>query len=218
MGKTKILIVDSKEIFREGLARLLENESDIDVVGTYATGFEAIQKTETLEPDVILLGIEVQDCSGIDAIRWISRSNSNTKIIAVSHSETRHDLFQALKSGARGYVSRDITIEVLCKTIALITEGDIILPAWVAAEMIVEFSLAEKSSLSAELSTREQEVLKLVTKGDTNKEIATKLFITVNTVKVHLRNIMEKLHAENRHQAVVVALEKGIVPPLIEGY
>lgn len=200
--------MDRREIFLQGLAKLLEGRSDFKVVGTCFSVLEAAEKVAKLKPSVILVDIEALECEGVKVIQHIYELLPEIRIIILTHSETIGDLSFALKARARAYISKDITVEALVKAITLVADGEIVISPPVATELLKELTSLERVKEEAEgkgstdhLSKREREVLTLVAKGATNREIATTLFITRNTVKVHLRNILEKLHVHNRQQA-----------------
>ena len=215
MGKTKLLIADRHEIFREGLARLLGDTTEIEVISTTCESWE--EDVIKLQPDIILMDTEISKCSGIEAIQRIHQKLPKTKVIALTHSETKADLLSALRAGARAYISKDISLENLVRNITLVIEGEIIISPPMAASLIDNFCLPIGQQMTVEpgddtiLSKREQEILSLVAQGFTNKEIAASLVISEHTVKVHLRNIMEKLRAHTRQQAVFLAKEKDLL-------
>ena len=217
MTKIKLLLADKSEIFREGLAKLLEREPDIEVVCACRTGLEAIERANEHQPDVILIDTELPECSGIETIQRIHERLPNTNIIVFTHSEAGADLISAVKVGARAYISKDVSLEDLIKAIALVAEHEVIVSPPMATRLLAEISFLEEHK-NAEvgdvtlLSKREEAVLPLVAQGLTNREIATTLSISEHTVKVHLRNIMGKLHAHTRQQAV--ALMRGRKPTI----
>jgi len=212
--KVKLLLAEQSEIFREGLVKLLEHEPSIEVVCTCRTGLEAVEAANEHQPDVILIDTELSECSGIEAIQRIHERLPKTVIIVLTCSKVSDDFFSAVKAGARGYICKDITsIENLIKAVTLAADGEVIVSPPMAARLLAAFDLLKEHKDAAELgdvtllTKREQAVLSLVAQGFTNREIATTLSISENTVKVHLRNTMEKLHAHTRQQAVVLARE-----------
>ncbi|TET88289.1 MAG: response regulator transcription factor [Dehalococcoidia bacterium] len=210
-------MADKRKIFCEGLAKLLESAPDIEVVCTCCTGLEAIERANEHQPDVILIDTELPHCSTIEAMQRIHERLPNTNIIVLTHSEADADLISAVKAGARAYVSKDVSLEDLIKTIALVAEGGVVLSPPMASRLLAEINLLEEDKGAAKaggvslLSKREQAVLSLVAQGLTNREIATSLFISEHTVKVHLRNIMGKFHAHTRQQAVALASKKAAI-------
>jgi len=213
--KVKLLLADKREMFRDGLVKLLERQPDIQVVGTCSTGLEAIERAKKHQPDVILIDTELAECNSIEAVQHIREVLPNTNIIMLTHSETHADLISSITAGAMAYVSKDVSLKDLIKIIALVIEGEIVISPPMAAQLVKELGFLEKHKRSAKvediglLSKREQVVLSLVEQGLTNKNIATSLFISEHTVKVHLRNIMGKFHAHTRQQAVTLARGKA---------
>ena len=219
MRTVKLLLADKSEIFREGLVKLLEHEPSIEVVCTCCTGLEAVESANEHQPNVILVDPELSECSGIEAMQRIHERLPKTNIIVLTCSEADADFFSAVKAGARAYISRDISLENLIKTVTLVAEGEVIVSPPMAARMLAEFNFllaehkdAAKLGDGTLLSKREQAVLSLVEQGLTNREIATSLFISEHTVKVHARNVMEKLHAHTRQHAVALARGKDLLP------
>jgi len=216
MTKVKLLLADKNEIFREGLAKLLEHEPNIEVVSTCSKGLEAVESTYKYQPDVILIDTELSECSGIEAVQRIHEGLPKTSIIVLTYSEADGNLISAARAGAKAYLSKDVSLENLVKAIILVAEGGVVLSPPMAARLLAEFNFLEEGKDAAKLVTllskREQLVLSLVEQGFINREIATTLFISENTVKVHLRNIMEKLHAHTRQQAVSLVRGKDLLP------
>jgi RNA polymerase sigma factor (sigma-70 family) len=214
----KVILLDKRELFRAGLARVLESSPNISVISQCSTPNECLEQAMQLKPDVVVMDTEKARCDFVKVIQNIGESLPETRIVMLTHSEEDGILFAALKAGARGYVSKDIGVEDLFAAITRVDAGDVIITPPMAARLLnEEFALPKKDANNelpeseTNLSQREAEVLRLVAEGKTNKEIATTLFITVNTVKVHLSRILEKLRVRNRQQAVALAMEKGIV-------
>ena len=218
MRKTRILLADKREIFREGLFRVLQDNAQFEVVYGCSTGFECVERAKALTPDVIILDTEIQDCDFIEAIAGIKYVSPKSKIIILTHSEKDQDLFSALKLGASSYLTKDVKINDLLDSISRISKGEVIITAPLADKMLQEFAdLEEKkeatlANIDYGLSKREVEVLSLAAKGKANREIAEQLFISENTVKVHLSTIFEKMHVKNRQEASILAIEKGFLP------
>ena len=214
--KIRLVLADRREIFRGGLAKLLESEPNIEVVCVCHTGLEVVESARKHQPDVILIDTGLTECSGVEIVRRIHEELSKINIIVLSHSETDDDLISAARAGAKAYLSKDVSIENLIRAIILVAEGGVVVSPPMAARLLQEFNFLEEgkdaAKLVALLSKREQAVLSLVEQGFTNREIATTLVISENTVKVHLRNIMEKLHAHTRQQAVSLVGGKDPLP------
>ena len=206
MAKIRLVFADKEGGFREGLARLLENEPTVELVCICGTGLEAVDSAYKHRPDVVLIDLRLSECSSVEAIQRIHEGLPKTNIIVLTHPEADDDLVSAARAGAKAYISKDISIETLVKAITLVADGGVVISAPMATRLLAEFGSLEENKdaekLYALLSKREQTVLSLVAQGSTNREIADALLICENTVKVHLRNIMEKLHARTRQQAV----------------
>jgi len=221
--KLKLLLADKHELFCKGLASVVERKSNIKVVATCRTELEAIESACKNQPDVILIDIELSESSGIDAMQSIHERLPKTSVIVLTHSEANGDLLSAIKAGARGYVLKDISVENLIKNITLVADGEVIVSPPMASRLLAEINFLEEHKSVAKaggvsfLSKRQQAVLSLVAQGLTNGEIATRLFISEHTVKVHLRNIMGKFHAHTRQKAVALAREKGAIQDISLG-
>lgn len=222
MPKIELLIIDKREIFREGLRRLLEPEPNIEIVGVYCTDLKAIAGSNEHQPDVILIGIELPRDGVIETLQRIRDRLSKAAIIVLTHLETADGFYSAvIAGGARGYISKDIKIESLIKAIFLAADGAVIISPIAASKMLVKSNYLHKREdvtelRGAALSKQEQTVLSLVAQGLTNKEIAATLFLSEYTAKVHLRNIMRKLGAHTRQQAVALVTAKDLLPRLTE--
>ncbi len=209
----KILLVDDHILVRNGIASLLMSQN-IEVSGEASNGLEALERTRQLKPDIILMDINMPLMNGFEATRVIKSEMPYIKIVILTVSEDEENLFEAIKIGADGYLLKDIKSDDFMKLLNGVMKGEAAISPLMATKIINEFKLianepGEESSKS-ELSNREKEVLALVSQGDINKEIASKLHITENTVKYHLRNIMDKLHLRNRASIAAYAATKGI--------
>jgi DNA-binding NarL/FixJ family response regulator len=217
----RILLVDDHVLFRKGVAALLARRPEMEVVGEASDGLEAIIAAREVVPDVILMDIHMPKCDGLEATRMIKRELPHVKIVILTVSDDEQNLFEAIKSGAQGYLLKDLEPTRLYDLLESISRGEAPLSGVLAAKILKEFARpstedpAPAPEIIDELTTRETEILQLVVDGKTNKEIATSLYIAENTVKIHLRNILEKLHLQNRIQAAVYAVRQGLVnePP-----
>lgn len=212
----RILLVDDHVIFRKGVAALLTPREDMTIVGEAGNGFEAIQAARELLPNVILMDINMPQCNGLEATRRIKRELPHIKIVMLTVADDDHNLFEALKSGAQGYLLKNLEPSQLYDLLESISRDEAPLSGAIAAKILKEFSKPcpesqQDSDVIDELTPREISILELVVDGLTNKGIASELFISENTVKIHLRNILEKLHLQNRIQAAVYAVRKGLV-------
>ena len=219
MKPVKVLVVDDHALFRRGISAVLTNQKNLEIVGEATNGLEAIEKAEKTSPDVILMDLNMPHCNGLEATQALQTKAPQINILVLTISENESDLFAAIKFGAKGYILKNTEPEELIQAILHIAQGGVIISPTMATKLLAEFkdpgtpAETESSQKSeANLSPREVEVLQLVSQGATNKEIADSLFISGNTAKTHLRNIMEKLHLANRSQAAAYAVEKGLVP------
>lgn len=209
----RVLIVDDHALFRSGLASLL-TANDIDVVGEAGSGLEGAERTRQLRPDIVLMDIKMANLNGIQAAQLIKSEMPQTKIVMVTAFDDDEDLFEAMKSGADGYILKNIEAEEFVKLLSGVMEGNVAVSPWIANKIAKELFRQPgrlRSSRSAnELTKQEAKVLELVSSGATNKEIASSLSISDNTVKYRLRNIMEKLHIKNRAQMAAYAVMRGV--------
>jgi len=219
MNPIKVLVVDDHALFRRGIAAVLANQESLEVVGEASDGLEAIEKTKEIAPDVILMDLMMPHCTGLEAIQALQAEMPQVNILVLTVSEMEADLFAAMKFGAKGYLLKNTEPDELIHAIFHIAQGGVIVSPLMATKLLAEFkdltAGVEREPIQkadADLSPREGEVLQLVAQGATNKEIADSLFISENTVKTHLRNIMEKLHLANRSQAAAYAVRRGLVP------
>ena len=218
MKVLKVLVVDDHSLFRQGITAVLANQENLEVMGEAADGLEAVEKAREINPDVILMDLNMPRCSGLEAIQALQAEMPEINVLVLTVSEMETDLFAAMKFGAKGYLLKKAEPEELIHAIFHIAQGGAIVSPLMATKLLTEFkdlsTGVEKEpaqKVEADLSPREGEVLQLVSQGATNKEIADSLFISENTVKTHLRNIMEKLHLANRSQAAAYAIKRGLV-------
>ncbi|MBZ4652798.1 MAG: two component transcriptional regulator, LuxR family [Peptococcaceae bacterium] len=216
MKQIRILLVDDHLLFRKGIASFLEGQPDIKVVAEAANGMEAINKIQECNPDLVLMDVHMPVMSGIEAVRIIRKEYPKCIVVMFSISEDDEDLFQAIKNGAQGYLLKNMEPDDLLKQIRGLRKGEAALSPLMASKILKEFAElshrpVKQSPTTENLTSREKEVLSLVAQGITNREIASRLAITENTVKNHLCNIMEKLHLENRVQLATFAMREGLV-------
>lgn len=217
MEAIRVLLVDDHALFRKGLASMLRDQPDFEVVAEAKDAEEALARAKELMPDVILMDIYMPGGTGLEATQRIKEALPYVKIVILTVSEEDQNLFSAIKSGAQGYLSKKIEPLELFEMLRGVVRGEAPISRVTAAKILDEFARQVKHRRDEppveHLSPREQQVLELLTKGSTNKEIAAALGISDNTVKNHLRNILDKLHLENRVQAAAFALQKGLTPP-----
>lgn len=211
----RVLLVDDHAIFRKGLASLLTECGDFEVVAEAENGREAVEKAMELLPDVILMDIYMPEMDGLEAIRQIKEKMPSTKIVMLTVSEEDHILFEAIKGGAEGYLIKDVKPRELFEMLRGISRGEAPLSRSIATKILKGFAReAHREPVPSQgpsVTPREREVLELVARGQANKEIAAILGISESTVKKHLRNILEKLHLQNRVEAAIYAFKKGLV-------
>jgi DNA-binding NarL/FixJ family response regulator len=212
----RILLVDDHVLFRRGVAALLASRQNLQVIGEATDGLEAIAAARELIPDLILMDIHMPNCDGLEATRRITREMPHVKIVMLTVSSDEQNLFEAIKSGAHGYLLKDLEPYQLYDLLDNISRGETPLSGAMATKIFNEFTQPNQSSTREQetiekLTNREIEILQLIAEGMTNKEIASSLVISENTVKIHLRNILDKLHLKNRIQAAVHAVRQGIV-------
>lgn len=214
MDAIRILLADDHAIFRRGLATSLAEWKEFEVVGEAGDGTEAIEKAKEFMPDLILMDVYMPGCNGLEAARRIKEELPCVKVVMLTVSEDDQTVFEAIKSGAEGYVIKNVRAEELVGMLRGITRGEAPISRSTAGKILREFARrhARGAASGSAITLREQEVLDLVAKGHANKEIAGALHISENTVKKHLRNILEKLHLRNRVEAAIYALEKGMAP------
>ncbi len=218
MNTIRVLLADDHSLFRRGVAAALADQPDIQVVGEAIDGLQAVVKAQELFPDLVLMDISMPGMDGLEATRRITVDLPHVKIVILTIAEEDENLFEAIKAGAQGYLLKNVEPRALVQTLRAVFRGEASMPRRMAAKILAEFARqAQMSQATARpetcLTGREREVLGLVAGGATNKEIATRLGISPSTVKNHLRNILEKLHLENRVQAAAFALREGLAPP-----
>ena len=218
--KMKVMLVDDHILFLEGLKYLLETYG-INVVGKAKDGNEALAKAHILNPDIILMDIRMPNCDGLEAVKQFNAELPNIKVIMLTTSEDEEDLFNAIKYGASGYLLKDTDGEKLVEYLEDLENGELPLSPGLALRLARELRRIKKEdnsllddkhdSMDPELSCRQIEVLELVSKGLTYKEVGDRLGISERTVKYHIDKIIDLLHLENRAQAIYYAAEKGLL-------
>jgi len=196
--------VDDHALVRKGIASILANEGDIQLVGEASTGREAVQKYRELQPDVVLMDLRMPEMTGVDATREIRKDSPEAKIIALTSYDGDQDIYKAIEAGVRGYILKEMVHTKVIDAIRTVQAGKRLMPAEVAERLSEYFP-------QVALTPREVEVLSYVARGLANKEIAHKLGTASGTVKMHVQNILAKLGASDRTHAVTIALERGIL-------
>ena len=211
----RVLVVDDQELFRRGLIMLLSGDTDIEVVGEASDGITATELAVKTAPDVILLDVRMPRRTGVEACRGIKEAVPSAKIIMLTVSDEEADLYESVKNGASGYLLKDSSIEEVAQAIRVVNEGQSLISPSMAVKLIDEFKQMSKPEReqgpALRLTDRELEVLRLVAKGLNNREVAKELFISENTVKNHVRNILEKLQLHSRMEAVMYAMREKLL-------
>ncbi|MGQ0671142.1 MAG: response regulator [Actinomycetota bacterium] len=211
MASIGILIVDDHPVTRDGLRAALEISEEMQVVGEAATGEEAVEAARELKPSVVFMDVRMPGMNGIQATRAIHEVSPDTKVILITVDESRASISEAIQAGVSGYLLKDASPEELVNAARLAVEGKAVIHPQLTRAFIEEVQLAEKRSDTAPLSKREKEILQKVAYGATTKEVAHDLEISPHTVKTHLERIFEKLGANDRAQAVAIAIRSGLV-------
>jgi len=217
--KNRLLIVDDHVVLREALSDFLDHQPDFEVVGEAGTMNEAVAKAIELEPDMILMDVGLPDGSGVEATRSILTQRPDIKIMMLTINDSDETLLDAIRSGAKGYLMKNTTSNSLIASLRALGRGEVALSREMTGRVMAGLakgrsSSRETNSAADQLTSRELEVLVEVSNGATNKEIAEHLFISVNTVKNHVHDILEKLGLKNRRQAALFAIRHGLNKPI----
>ena len=215
----RVLLVDDQAMVRTGFRMILDSETDIDVIEEAANGIEAVRAANATNPDVVLMDIRMPGMDGIEATRRIVESAEiSTKVLILTTFDLDDYIYSALRAGASGFMLKDAPPDDLVDAIRVVASGDALLAPRVTKRLIAEFaSMPTRDSEAVKrldnLTVREVEVLRLVARGMTNKEIAEELYVSETTVKTHVSHVLAKLGIRDRVQAVVVAYESGLAQP-----
>lgn len=207
----RVLLADDHALFRAGLASLL-NAWGMEVVGEASSGSEAVAQARLLKPDLIFMDVEMPGGNGLEATREIKAESPEMTIIMLTVSDDDRHLFEAVKSGADGYLLKSLEEEEFADLVRRVGDGEPVFSPGLARKLLLEFAdpSGQSDRLPDALTDRERDVLELLAKGHTNREIAESLVISQNTVNFHVRNILSKLHVRNRAQVVAWAAEHGV--------
>jgi DNA-binding NarL/FixJ family response regulator len=219
MDPIRVLVVDDHALFRRGLEMVLAEEPDIELVGEASDGAEAVEKAGQALPDVVLMDIRMPKSSGIEACRAMKEVSPSAKIVMLTISEEEGDLFEAIRAGASGYLLKDIPYEQVPDVVRAVHGGQSLINSSMAAKLLTEFAALAKRDgeeraqqvPAPKLTELETAMLKLVAHGMNNRDIARELFISENTVKNHVRNILEKLQIHSRMEAVMIAVRMELI-------
>ena len=218
MNKIRVLLADDHELFREGLASVLNAQPDFEVVGEAGDGLEVLVKARKLLPDLILMDIGMPCCDGVEATQRIKEELPDIVIVMLTVRDEDDKLFEAIKSGAQGYLLKSIRSRELLAQLRGAVRGEAAITPTLGGSMLEEFRRLSREARPVPedeevttLTRREQEVLSLVAQGASDKEIADTLVISLYTVKSHMRNILSKLHLGHRYEAALYALREGLI-------
>ncbi len=208
MDRISVLIADDHPVVRQGLHSFLQLQDDIDVVGEAADGLEAVEKVAELLPDVVLMDLVMPKVDGIAAIRRITAISPSTRILVLTSFSDDDRVFSAIRAGALGYLMKDSSPADLAEAIRVVYRGEPSLDPSIAKKLMDHLSKGDEVIAEEDLTMREKEVLRLIARGNSNKEIAASLQISEKTVKNHVTNILQKLHLSDRTQAALYAVRR----------
>lgn len=218
MTRARILLVDDHDLFREGLASLVNAQTDLQVVGQAHDGLEALTLTRDLRPDLIVMDIKMPICDGLEATRLVHAEMSEARILILTVHDEDEKLFDAIRAGASSYLLKNTSPAEFLRGVRAALAGEAQVPPKLAARLFNEFARlssrgpANDASIeSPDLTAREMQVLNLLATGAANKEIAELLSLSLHTVKTHVRSILNKLHAINRRDATRLAAKQGLI-------
>jgi DNA-binding NarL/FixJ family response regulator len=211
----RVLVVDDQELFRRGLTMLLSVETDITIVGEAGDGATAAALAAASAPDIVLMDVRMPKLSGIEAITAVRNAAPAARIVMLTVSDEEADLYEAIKGGASGYLLKDASTDEVAQAVRVVADGQSLISPSMAMKLLDEFKQMSRTDRSQpttpRLTERELEVLRLVAQGLNNREIAKQLFISENTVKNHVRNILEKLQLHSRMEAVMYAVREKLL-------
>ena len=215
----RVLIVDDQALVRAGFKMILDAEPEIEVVGEAADGIAGLEAARSLRPDVVLMDIRMPELDGLEATRRLTSGGEGPRVLILTTFDLDEYVYEALRSGASGFLLKDTPPEQLVQAITVVAEGEALLAPSITKRLIEEFvrtggtTQAEPPPGVQELTSRELEVLRLIARGFSNAEIAKELFVSETTVKTHVARVLMKLNLRDRVQAVVLAYESGLVQP-----
>jgi DNA-binding NarL/FixJ family response regulator len=213
MDSLRILIADDHPLFRKGMRTLLTATADTEVIGEATTGQEVIELAATLQPDVILMDLQMPEVNGIEATRQILQTSPHIRILVITLFEDDASVFSALRAGARGYVLKDAREEEMLRAIRSVGSGEAIFSPAIATRLMDFFSASQTAvpkEIFPTLTEREREILQWIARGSSNSEIARKLTLSVKTVNNYVSNIFSKLQVADRAQAIIRARDAGL--------
>lgn len=203
-GNIRILIVDDHPVVRAGLASMLGTQAELDLIGSAPSGEDALRLLEERETDVVLLDLRMPGLSGVETLHALKSAGKGVRVIILTNYETDEDIYRAVQAGAQGYLLKDTSLRDMLEAIRAVHAGKRYIPRHIASR------LAERM-VRTDLTARELEILKLLSKGPTNKQIGRTLGISDNTVRNHVLKIMEKLEVSDRTEAATTAIQRGLI-------
>ena len=217
MKPIRILIVDDHTLFRSGIKLVLQRHEGFEVVGEAGDGLEGVKRAKQLMPDVVLLDLHMPGTGGLGALRMLAEDVPEINVVMLTVSEDTEDLLEALRAGARGYLLKNIDTEFLLKSIQQAAQGESVMSPQIAHKLADSLRIPPKASVVVadaspdKLSPREREIIVMIARGDSNKEIAHVLNLAESTIKIHVQGILRKLNLAKRVQAAVYAVEHGLI-------
>ena len=213
MEQIKVLVVDDHSLFRGGVVEVIASQEDMQVVAEAENGREAIEKAREVQPDIVIMDLSMPVMGGVEATRLLLEVVPGANVLMLTISEKDEDLFDAMKAGARGYILKGADPEELVRAVTHIAQGGVIISPAMAPKLLAEVGVSKEPQKREELglSPREREILALIADGLTDREIAEELFISVNTAKTHLKNILTKLQVKSRAQIVARGARAGLL-------
>jgi two-component system, NarL family, nitrate/nitrite response regulator NarL len=216
MSIIRILLVDDHSLFRSGIKSLLESQEEFEVIGEASDGLEGVKRAKQLKPDLVLMDLHMPGTSGLEALHMLSEDLPDTKVLMLTVSEDAQDLMQALQSGARGYLLKNIEIDFLVDSIHKAINGESVMSPQLSSALIDAIRKPiikdEPDKQVIKLTPRESEIIGMLAGGESNKSIARTLDLAESTVKIHVQGILRKLNISSRVQAAVYASEHGLIP------
>ncbi len=213
--KITVLLVDDHTLFRSGIRFLLQRHADFQVVGEAADGVEGVKRAKQLDPDVVLLDLHMPGISGLETLQLLLQDRPQAAVLMLTVSEDAEDLSAALQAGARGYLIKNIDADYLVRALRRAAAGEAVVAEAMTAKLVAQLKGAsqprtENQSGLDKLTPREREILICLARGESNKVIARNLSVAESTVKIHVQNVLKKLHLSSRVQAAVFAVENGL--------
>ena len=213
--KITVLLVDDHTLFRSGIRFLLQRHADFQVVGEAADGVEGVKRAKQLDPDVVLLDLHMPGISGLETLQLLLQDRPQAAVLMLTVSEDAEDLSAALQAGARGYLIKNIDADYLVRALRRAAAGEAVVAEAMTAKLVAQLKGAsqprtENQSGLDKLTPREREILICLARGESNKVIARNLSVAESTVKIHVQNVLKKLHLSSRVQAAVFAVEHGL--------